>query len=153
MRSQLSVIKGAPEAILGDGRLISGAGASTALEQAQTLAEAGQRVLALADQLDSGPVRYLGLIALHDPPREQAAGVIASCQRAGVQTVLITGDHLATATAVARFAGIDDGAVDLTGLDRTGIAERVRSPVFARATPEQKLQAVQLWQARGRWSP
>jgi Ca2+-transporting ATPase len=86
-------------------------------------------------------LRLLGLVAILDPPRASAAATIAACQEAGITPVLITGDHPATATAIATDLGIivaGDAAVDCRTTDPGPEAARgVR--VFARATPQQKV--------------
>src|SRR5205823_1012978 len=88
----------------------------------------------------------LGLIALTDPPRRSAAATIAACRTAGITPVLITGDHPSTARAVATELGIiPPGAtvIDCRQLP-TGDDPRLRTArVFARATPQQKLDIIQ----------
>jgi Ca2+-transporting ATPase len=148
-RSRLSMIKGAPEALLGVNRLVDSPEAAAALRRAHEWAAAGHRVLAFVETSVNAS-RFLGLVALHDPPRLSASATIAACRQAGIRPVLITGDHAATAAAIAEIAGIGPApAIDLTGLDLADPAQSFDSPVLARATPEQKLQAVIRWQADG----
>lgn len=103
------------------------------------LATAGLRVLgvALGSSAHEGGLRLLGLLGIADPPRPEAVQAVAEARSAGVQTVMITGDHPVTAQAIARELGIL-----LEGEDP---AERVH----ARVTPEDKLNIVRSWKARG----
>ena len=136
------------------------------LHRAEAYAAEGYRVLAVAgrtaDARDiadpSGMERELtlfGLIAMADPPRPESAAAVAACRRAGITPVMITGDHPATAAAIATRLGIDDGGQVLTGAQLAaegadGLASHVEQvSVYARTTPEQKLDIVQAWQARG----
>ena len=117
------------------------------------------RDIAFGDDALAGRLVLTGLQAMHDPPREAAAAAVRACRTAGISVKMITGDHAATAAAIARRTGVLDdadrpGAV-LTGADldalppaRFGAAvERAR--VFARVAPEQKLRLVEALQARG----
>ncbi|HEX5568801.1 MAG TPA: HAD-IC family P-type ATPase [Streptomyces sp.] len=169
-------LKGAPEAVLG-GPVLAGSRqeAERARREAAALSAEGFRVLAVASGLrrhapereedaESG-LRLLGLVALSDPPREAAAATVAICRRAGITPVMITGDHPATARAIATRLGILDevpgtgpgGAVGpahpevVTGrsLAAGHIPDPFRVRVFARTTPQQKLDIVRGWQERG----
>jgi P-type Ca2+ transporter type 2C len=127
--------------------------------QAEAYAAQGYRVLAVAGRsLPTLPARVedaerdlvlYGLVAMADPPRPEAA------RQAGIHPVMVTGDHPATARAVAARLGILDGRQVLTGaeLARQGpayLAEHVTEvAVYARTTPEQKLDIVEAWKARG----
>jgi Ca2+-transporting ATPase len=130
-----------------------------AREHAAELARGGFRVLAVAAadrpampaaaEVEQG-LRLLGLIGILDPPRRAAAATIASCQAAGITPVLITGDHPATARAIAAELGILRSGDDVT--DCSGPAADLadlRARVFARATPEQKLAIISARQAAG----
>ena len=110
------ICKGAPEAMLVP-EMIAGDAATVnqAVARAEELARDGFRVLAVAAADRPGPppaaemergLRLLGLIAIFDPPRASAAATIAACQAAGITPVLITGDHPATARAIATDLGI-----------------------------------------------
>jgi Ca2+-transporting ATPase len=156
------VCKGAPEALLTPGALATDAPTLTAaLRRADELARDGYRVLALAaadrpatvaggaNTADGGDLEQnlnlLGLIALADPVRPAAATTIAACQAAGITPILITGDHAATARAVATAVGIigpDDHVVDCRTLT-TSDPRNATGRVFARATPAQKLDIIQ----------
>jgi Ca2+-transporting ATPase len=147
----LTVCKGAPEALLHRPILTDPPELlARAAAQADDLARAGYRVLAIAqadrdgspplEELERG-LRLLGLIAIVDPPRVSAATTIAACQAAGITPILITGDHPATARAIAVELGIidpDGEVVDCRQLTDPGTAK-----VFARATPEQKLDIIE----------
>ena len=143
-----------PEVIDGDAAVLA-----RAAGRAEELARGGFRVLAVAE--DSRPdlpdstgmergLRLLGLTAILDPPRPAAAAAIASCQAAGITPVLITGDHPATAGAVARDLGIIGPGEEVVDCRAAGCeAAFAAARVFARATPEQKLAIVAARQAAG----
>jgi Ca2+-transporting ATPase len=148
------VSKGAPEAILipevidDDTATIKAAAA-----RADDLARDGFRVLAVAsaDRPDEPPtaelergLRLLGLVAILDPSRPAAASTIAACKTAGITPVLITGDHPATARAIAADLGIigsDEVVVDCRAAGEALASTTAK--VFARARPEQKLAIIQ----------
>ncbi|MEU3397113.1 cation-translocating P-type ATPase [Streptomyces filamentosus] len=163
----LVCLKGAPEAVLtpevlsADPQAVARAG-----ETAADLAGEGYRVLAVASGVRGDvpePVtaaeaglKLLGLVALSDPPKPHAARTLASCRAAGVTPVLITGDHPATARAVADSVGLTgetDGhtAHVVTGADVAAgrIPDLTSVRVFARTDPQQKLDIVAAWRARG----
>jgi Ca2+-transporting ATPase len=158
----LVVCKGAPEQMIADRAVTNDAGELAAAESvADAWARAGLRVLAFAvahhrsipalADLEHG-LTLIGLAGIADPPRETANEVVAACRRAGIVPVLVTGDHVATAAAIAGRVGIVDPpgtALDLTGLDRSGVEYHADSSVLARATPEHKLQLIETWQSRG----
>lgn len=155
--------KGAPEAIadlchLGTEKL------ANLTEQVDAATASGQRVLGVArayfDRSGRLPTEqhdfefeYLGLAGLHDPVRPGVADAVAECARAGVRTVMITGDYPGTALAVAREIGLDHGAGCITGPELSTmpdheLARRVRTvSIFARMVPEQKLQLIRALKA------
>jgi P-type Ca2+ transporter type 2C len=156
--------KGAPEAIARLCRLESGELAS-ALADAQVLASKGIRVLAAAygelpagaevpPDVDALQLRWQGLVGFVDPLRPSVPAAIVACRDAGVRVIMITGDHPATAAAIAAQAGIP-AAVALTGTDvdamnDTALAKVVGTvDVFARIRPEQKLRLVEALKAQG----
>jgi P-type Ca2+ transporter type 2C len=98
-------------------------------------------------------LRVLGLIGILDPPRPEARDAIALCRRAGVTVKMITGDHAATAAAIARELGIRGRAVTGAELDRMSPEELAAQVdeigVFARVAPEHKLTLVKVLQQRG----
>jgi P-type Ca2+ transporter type 2C len=155
------ICKGAPEVILSPPMLAGGPGvAGLARARAQELARDGFRVLAVAaadrpavpgaaGELEQG-LQLLGLVAMADPPRRAAAATIASCQAAGITPVLITGDHPATARAIATELGIlEPGGAVVDCSEPGGPLADLRARVFARAVPEQKLEIISALQAAG----
>lgn len=99
---------------------------------------------------------FIGLFGLQDPPRKEVKRAIAECKEAGIKTVMITGDHKETALAIARQIGLweeDSIALDgneLNGLSPSQLEQMIdRVSVFARVTPEHKLQIVQAFQNKG----
>jgi Ca2+-transporting ATPase len=170
-------VKGAPEVILerctriltSEG--IRGLTAEDRVEMGRVctwLAADALRVLAVAERpLSSWSVEtpteeieqgltLLGLIGLQDPPRAEARLAVANCRRAGIKTVMITGDHPDTAQAIARELGILEGpdevlvGRDLERMSDAELAARVRRiAVYARVTAEHKLRIVRAWKAQG----
>jgi Ca2+-transporting ATPase len=155
--------KGAPEAVADLCHM--DAPALEALRQdVARMADEGLRVLAVAKGVHTGPgwpesqhdfdFTFLGLTGLADPLRPGVREAVAACGGAGIGVAMITGDHPATALAIARQAGIASGGV-LTGqeiatLDELLLRERVADVrVFARVMPEQKLRLVQAFAANG----
>jgi Ca2+-transporting ATPase len=157
--------KGAPEAIAELCRLTPQAHAAMT-EQVERATAGGRRVLGVAravwptgrpapdDQHDFA-FEFLGLACLQDPVRPGVAEAVAECARAGVRTVMITGDYPGTAQAIAREIGLPADAGVITGpqLETMGdeeLARRVRTvSVFARMVPEQKLRLVRALRANG----
>ena len=137
--------------------------------EAQALAAQGLRVLALARRDHAllpdtnalaaveSHLQFLGLIALIDPPRPEAEAAVRDCLSAGITPVMITGDHPATARAIAQRLGIVTGAQaevltgqDLAALDDAALRLRVdQVRVYARVDPAQKIRIVEALQARG----
>ncbi len=154
------ICKGAPEAMLVPGTVIGEASLlKEAADRADDLARDGFRVLAVAAADRPGPpptgqmergLRLLGLIGILDPPRASAAATIAACQAAGITPVLITGDHPATARAIATdlsIIGPGEPVIDCRAAP--GVETDRMAKVFARATPEQKLTIIAGRQASG----
>ena len=99
---------------------------------------------------------FLGLVAMIDPPRPEAKDAVAICRRAGIKAVMITGDHVVTASAIARELGIlADGDRAITGAELDEMSDeeldaQVESiSVYARVSPENKIRIVQAWQRKG----
>ena len=154
--------KGAPERILTDAVLDDPPEClAAAAAQADAYAATGYRVLAVAtatlahlpdDAVAAERGLHLaGLIALADPPRKAAASTIEACRAAGIVPVLITGDHVATAGAIAQRVGIldADGRVVSGSQLATDIPDPRSVSVFARTDPSQKLALVRAWQRQG----
>lgn len=162
----ISFTKGAPDVILErcenvDKTLLS--------QQVDRLAANGQRVLGFAyrywGELPENPnslehetgLQFLGLAGIIDPPREEVFDAVKQCKSAGIIPVMITGDHPITAKTIAERIGILSNADDLVvtgqqlaGLSDTDFASRVEKiKVYARVSPEQKLQIVKMLQKKG----
>jgi Ca2+-transporting ATPase len=141
------------------------------LQQTALLAQNGIRVLAFAWQIKESlpnPFTYEtvernlfagGLAGLMDPARAEVKPAIEECKTAGIRPVMITGDHPATATAIARQIGLlDDEGVVMTGaelqqLDDDSFFQQIESiVVYARVSPEQKLRIVKTLQRKGHFA-
>ncbi len=174
-RQTVAYVKGSPATLLAaSSKRLTAAGVSPmasgdrqrVLDEDQELAGASLRVLALAckelpdaygeAELD-GDLTFVGLVGMEDPLREEARTAIATCRDAGIRTVMITGDQVATAGGIARQLGIDQDARgrllqavhgrDLNDLDATQWQRIVSTTaVFARVSPKQKLQIVEALQ-------
>jgi Ca2+-transporting ATPase len=168
----VAYVKGAPEAVLSQCAGARGEDDTVPFQPDEVLATAGQlaaegyRVLALARRVFPAGAQppppetvereltFLGLVALIDPPRPEAAQAVADCRKAGITPVMITGDHPGTARAIARRLGImDDGMRVLTGTELARLSDaefaRVVESIrtYARVSPEQKLRIVKALQA------
>jgi Ca2+-transporting ATPase len=174
----VAYMKGAPETVLERCTHILENGKEVKLTQAkinkvlqanEQLAGNALRVLSMAykrlpsssvekyedETIEEGLV-FVGLQGMIDPPREEAVKANKTCQKAGIRTVMITGDHKLTAVAVAKEVGIfKEGDLVLTGteLDKLGDTEFEqeveRISVYARVSPEHKLRIVNGWKKRG----
>ncbi len=170
-------VKGAPEVVaprcsgmLADGEVapLDGEGRDRLLAQAQQLAKAGLRTLAIAERNVGGrmPQRledledqlvWIGLVGLRDEPREESLTSVEEARQAGARVLMVTGDHPATAAAIARDVGITDNDNDqvLGGRDLQRIGEDElrttadRYRVFARVDPADKVKIVKAWKGRG----
>ncbi len=170
----LAITKGAPETTLPQcSAVMTAAGAvpldlAAMLRLADAMAADGLRVLALASRSwDTLPTErsaamlerdltLLGLVGLLDPPRPEARDAVATCRQAGITPVMITGDHPATARAIARQLGLlDEHAGVLTGRDLQALSDQALQQrvgtirVYARVDPAQKIRIVAALQATG----
>ncbi len=136
------------------------------LEQNRKFSENGLRVLAfgyrevgeedtLSYDLEQDFV-FLGLISMIDPPREESKAAVADAKRAGIRTIMITGDHKITAVAIAKEIGIfEEGDEAYTGAELDALTEEELDQkiehisVYARVSPENKIRIVTAWQRRG----
>ena len=112
-------------------------------------------VVATSDELENG-LTFLGLVGMIDPPRPEAKAAVEICRRAGIKPVMITGDHVVTASAIARELGILlEGDLAITGAELDAMSDRELDEqvehisVYARVSPENKIRIVKAWQRKG----
>ncbi|HVX49797.1 MAG TPA: cation-translocating P-type ATPase [Chitinophagaceae bacterium] len=164
----ISFTKGAPDILL---QRCTGIDIQSVQGQVDAMAANGFRVLGFAfrywdnlpGDVESGThetgLQFLGLTAIIDPPREEVFEAVAQCKTAGIVPVMITGDHPLTAKTIAARIGILDGVGDLviTGqelaaMDNDSFLAKVEKiKVYARVSPEQKLQIVKALQQKGHY--
>lgn len=166
-------VKGSPDVLAGmSSRLASDAGdlpidRDAIAGASDAIAREGMRVLATAERalephepldlerLPPDGLTFLGLQGMEDPPRPGVAQAVASCQRAGIQVTMVTGDHPATAQSIARQLGLEAQAPPVTGRemaeldDEMLVARLHQAAVAARVTPQDKLRIVKALQDRG----
>ena len=111
------------------------------------------RLLTLEDETD---YIFVGLISMIDPPRPESVKAVADAKRAGIRTVMITGDHKVTATAIAKQIGIfGEGDIAVEGVELDAMSDEELDEklphisVYARVSPEHKIRIVTAWQRRG----
>lgn len=177
MRGKLMILtKGAVDVLLSrtdriafsDGvRPITEEDRQTIMDQNNKFSENGLRVLAFGykDNDETEPLTlddeqdfvFLGLVSIIDPPREESKAAVADATRAGIKTVMITGDHKVTAAAIAKQIGIfKDGDLAITGSELDAMSDeeldqKIESiSVYARVSPENKIRIVDAWQRKGR---
>ncbi len=170
-----AVVKGAPDVLLtrcshleikGE-RLPMTPETISAIQQANSqMASQALRILAIAykplttapdpDTLEDSLI-FLGLVGMIDPPREEVKGAVASTKKAGIRTIMITGDHRDTAFAIAKQLGIADHedqvitGSELNILSDEDFSEMVEHyRVYARVSPEHKLKIVRAWKQKGK---
>jgi magnesium-transporting ATPase (P-type) len=156
-------VKGAPEKLL---ELSRSPDSAQWHERIARAASAGERVLGFAarrihsethalQRNDVSGLEFLGIVGFIDPPRPEARQAISQCRSAGITVKMITGDHAATAAAIARQLELDHDPRVLTGRELDALSDDAfseaisRTAVFARTSPEHKLRIVQALQARG----
>ena len=140
----------------------------TAKRITEEMSENALRVLAIAcktvdavpenptsEELENG-LTFLGLVGMIDPPRPECKVAVATCRRAGIKPVMITGDHVVTASAIARELGIlKEGDMAITGAQLDAMTEDEldatveKISVYARVSPENKIRIVKAWQRKG----
>lgn len=108
-----------------------------------------------SDDLENG-LTFIGLVGMIDPPREEAKAAIEVCKKAGIRPVMITGDHVVTASAIAKELGIlNEGDRAITGTELDSMTDSEFDEVvntisvYARVSPENKIRIVKAWQRRG----
>ncbi len=140
----------------------------TARQMTETMSADALRVLAVgykvidripetltSEEIESG-LTFLGLVGMIDPPRPEAKDAVAVCRRAGIKPVMITGDHVVTASAIAKELGIlEDGDRAITGAQLDAMTDNELDSavadisVYARVSPENKIRIVKAWQRKG----
>ena len=159
------IVKGAVDVM--EKRCVAGNFAK-AQEINREMSENALRVLAVAyKEIDEIPeeltsenlecgLTFVGLVGMIDPPRPEAKIAVATCREAGIKAIMITGDHVLTATAIAKELGIFiDGDIAMTGAEVDELTDQeldARLPeisVYARVSPENKIRIVKAWQRRG----
>ena len=126
----------------------------------RVIAVAFKDVTELPSKIDSSTIEnnltFVGLIGMIDPPREGVKEAVKTCKTAGIKTVMITGDHLETAKAIAKDLGIlNNGEKAITGqeldkMPQEQLEKNIKEySVFARVTPEHKVRIVKAWQING----
>ena len=171
------ITKGAPDVLLKRCNKVYHNGNVTTLDYSKTklienqnnkMADEALRVLAIAyldipslpSKIDTETVEknliFIGLIGMIDPPREGVKEAVATCKKAGIKTVMITGDHIITAKAIAKDLGILRGSdLAVTGEELDKIPQSILQKnimnysVFARVTPEHKVRIVKAYQSTG----
>ena len=159
------IVKGAFDVMMS--RCIAG-DLAAAKKFTESMSEDALRVLAVAykeiDQIPENPTSdelerdliFIGLVGMIDPPRPEAKDAVAICRRAGIKPVMITGDHVVTASAIAKELGIlEEGDRAITGAELDAMTDseldaQVESiSVYARVSPENKIRIVKAWQRKG----
>ncbi len=161
------IVKGAPDILMAR---CSGGDIKTGLEQNALLARDAIRVLGVAykfvdetpnDKSDVAEVEsgltFAGLVGMIDPPREEVKLSIAECRKAGIIPVMITGDHVITAAAIAKQLGmLDDDSQAISGSELAEMSDKqlldkvTHYRVYARVTPTDKIRIVKAWQQKGK---
>ena len=133
------------------------------LAQNEHFSENGLRVLTFAYKEKDGDLSpetehsftFIGLVSEMDPPREESIEAVARAKKAGIRTVMITGDHKVTAVAIAKKIGIfSDGDIAVTGLELDKMSDEEleqkieKIAVYARVSPENKIRIVNAWQKK-----
>ncbi len=164
------IVKGAPDVVLAKCSKVDVGGSISAMtlqkrrrieEQNEAMAKDALRVIAVAYRASQGSheesdLIFAGLIGMNDPPRPEAAKAVETCKQAGITPVMITGDHIVTACAVAKKLGIlDDESRAITGGELDALSDEQLSKatekcrVFARVSPEHKVRIVKAFRSRG----
>ena len=165
---KIMTVKGAPDVVLGKcGFALSNGKAvkinphikSKILSQNKIMADDALRVIAVAQKVfdgDDSNLIFMGLIGMNDSPRPEAAKAVESCKKAGIIPVMITGDHIDTACAVARKIGIlEKNSKALSGKELDKLSDKELADiildcrVFARVSPEHKVRIVKAFRNKG----
>lgn len=162
----VAIVKGAPEILIEKCNISE---KDKVLELCNSLAKKSYRVLCIAirplEEIPSNPnpdeietnLNFVGILALNDPPQSDTVEAISTCNLAGINTIMITGDNILTAKAVARRIGIlnhDSQAITGAELDTISDEELAKTieqyTVFARITPGDKIRIIKAWQENGK---
>ncbi len=139
-----------------------------AKEETETMSADALRVLAVAykeidelpetltsEEIENG-LTFMGLLGMIDPPRPEVKEAVALCRKAGIKPVMITGDHVITAAAIAKELGImEEGDRAITGAELDAMSDEelneqiAHISVYARVSPENKIRIVKAWQKKG----
>lgn len=173
LMTTVCIIEGKPFAIVKGGSDIiiercTGIDKEKALNANVEMANDALRVLGVAikplEEVPSNPTNeelengltFVGLVGMIDPPRNEAKLAIKECKRAGIKTIMITGDHVITASAIAKQLEIlNEGGISLTGPELSKMSddelyESIENiSVYARVSPEDKIRIVKMWQKKG----
>ena len=141
---------------LGEYAPLSAIEKSAVMRKNDEMAEQGLRVIAFSENIDGKKV-FLGLMGLSDPPRPEAKTAVRECRKAGIKTVMITGDHKLTACAVAKEVGIlHEGELALTGKELDMMTDQQLADaidniaVYARVTPAHKHRIIKAFTSKGK---
>ncbi len=164
----IAVTKGAPDKILArccllDGKRLDAKERKTFSDKCEEYEKQGLRVLACAFKILSSPtekspdkdMELLGLTALMDEPRPEAAKAVKQCKTAGIRPIMITGDSPVTARTIAKLVGIDSNGVitgnELDGMDESALKTALNNNIniFARTSPSHKLKIVNTLKSMG----
>jgi Ca2+-transporting ATPase len=145
----------------GGERPLTDSGREAILAVERRMAGEGLRVLAIAKKTGASledaerDMTLLALVAMMDPPREEARAAVQTCEAAGIRAVMITGDHPLTASTIAKELGILKDARVVSGRELEAMSDEALDgvvtdiAVYARASPADKLRVVSAWQSRG----
>ena len=145
----------------GGERPLTNSGREAILAVERRMAGEGLRVLAIAKKTGASledaerDMTLLALVAMMDPPREEARAAVQTCEAAGIRAVMITGDHPLTASTIAKELGILKDARVVSGRDLEAMSDEALDgvvtdiAVYARVSPADKLRVVSAWQSRG----
>lgn len=162
----VAIVKGAPEIVVPKCTI---AETDKVLELCNTFAEKSLRVLCVAikplDEVPANPdpdiieteLNFVGVIAINDPPQSDTVEAIKTCNIAGIKPIMLTGDNLLTAKAIARRIGIlTDDSQAISGAELENLSDEELSlsienyTVFARITPDDKIRIIKTWQSIGK---
>lgn len=159
-----AIVKGAPEMLMErcldcNEKLVLEANKSMASDALRVIAVAAKPLDAVpsdaTEELEHG-LYFIGLIGMIDPPRPEAVKAVSLCKKAGINPVMITGDHIETAKAIAAKLGIlTENKKAITGIELSNLSEEEFDShiedysVYARVTPEDKIRIVRAWQKKG----